>query len=173
MGYLVGGLSALILILAVTIYGQSQRIDTLRVEKAQLIVDVASEKQKSEKFAIEVDHKIAKIKLDKDKSYEAQLADLNTVINKLRQQRNSPSSTILPATSNERASYVPSETDICFDKGELDSAQRESEAEIEEIIFQCAKAQIALSCGIDWVLSLPRSNNYTDKDKSNVNIPSD
>jgi len=167
MGYAVGGLSGLILIMSAFIYTQSERIDALRVEKAQLIVDVKTEKQKSEQFALETEEKVKKITLARNTTYEKQISDLNTIIDKLRKQRSSPSSTLLPATSNSLTSYVPTESDICFNKGELDTAQRESEAEIEEILFQCTKAQINLKCGIDWVQELPKDNNFHNVTEDN------
>jgi hypothetical protein len=156
--YAYGAVALIILALSGAVYTQSTRLEHCNDVHATFIANVDVERKEAEVIKEKMELDFKKLLGDKNAEYEKVKRDFDTTIDIMRKRRTSADSSIVPSASNGESTLVP-KGQICFDQSIIDAAQRDSEAEIEEILFECGKANNQLTCAIDWIEALPKSNN--------------
>lgn len=158
MIYAYGGILGLILALSIALYVEVEKVTASQNRYDTLVAQISVERKEAEVIQQKQELDFKTILGAKDASYQTTVTKFNTLIDSMRKQRTGTNSSVVPTASNSKSSIVPEGTK-CFDVTELDAAERESEAEIEEILFECGKTINRQACAVNWINSLPKDNN--------------
>lgn len=158
MGYITGGMAALVIALAVALLIQTNRLEHTQDVHQTLIANIAVERKAAVVIKDKTELNFKKLLGDKDAEYAKVVADFDNTIKLMRNARKSADSSVVPAASNSESSTMPKGL-ICFDHAELTAAQSDSEAEVEELLIECGKTTNKYYCALDWIQTLPKDNN--------------